>query len=141
MVVTNRTFLGETERTIPWSRPVVNFAGSAGRVKGAKRDRSHAQRSEHGEDPPFDAPERPARMDTRWPDWVRFPLVALRNGLQLRGAGCRLVRSSRPKHHRMRNLAPPSLEAALQRSQLPVRIHAGVLALQPLKQLARRPPR
>src|ERR1700712_1764273 len=124
MVVINRPFLGDTERTIPWSRPAVILAGSAGRVKGAKRDRSHAQRSEHGEDPPFDAPEHPARMDTRWPDWVRFLLLALRNGLQSRGGWCRLVRSGRPEHHCMRNLSPPPLEAALQRSQLPVRIDA-----------------
>jgi hypothetical protein len=41
-------FLGETERTIPRSRPAFRIAGSAGRVKGAKRDRSRAQRSEHG---------------------------------------------------------------------------------------------
>src|ERR1700745_4396140 len=53
-------FLGEIERTIPRSRPAFRIAGSAGRVKGAKRDRSHAQRSEHGEDPPFGAPEHPA---------------------------------------------------------------------------------
>src|SRR3954466_7669240 len=71
-VVINPPFPGETERTIPWSRPAVSSAGSKGRVKGAKRDRSHAQRSEHGEDRPFDAPERPARMDTTEPDWVAF---------------------------------------------------------------------
>ena len=40
-------------------------AGRAERVKGAERDRSHAQRSEHGEDPPFDAPEHPAKIAQR----------------------------------------------------------------------------
>src|ERR1700746_4131019 len=59
MVLDNQ-FLGEIERTIPRSRPAFRIAGSAGRAKGAKRDRSHAQRSEHGEDPPFGAPEHPA---------------------------------------------------------------------------------
>ena len=66
MVVKNRLFLGDTERTIPRSRPAFRIAGSAGRVKGAKRDRSHAQRSEHGQDPPFDAPEHPATIASGW---------------------------------------------------------------------------
>jgi hypothetical protein len=35
-------------------------AGRAERVKGAEQDRSHAQRSEHGEDLPFEALERPS---------------------------------------------------------------------------------
>jgi len=41
----------------------------------------------------------------------------------------------------VRDFAPPSLEPALQRSQLSVWIDAGVLTLQPLKQLARCPSR
>ena len=40
-------------------------AGRAERVKGAERDRSHAQRSEHGEDLPFEALEHPATIVSR----------------------------------------------------------------------------
>lgn len=69
------TFLGETERTIPRSRPAFRIAGSAGRVKGAKRDRSHAQRSEHGEDPPFDVPEHPATIVRGRVDFVPQPFL------------------------------------------------------------------
>jgi len=57
------------------------------------------------------------------------------------GDGCLLIKSSRSKHQCVRDLAPPTLKLALQRSQLSVRIHAGALTLQPLKQLARCPPR
>jgi hypothetical protein len=70
----NRLFLGETEKIIPRSRPAVHIAGSAGRGKGAKLDRSHAQRSEHGEDPPFDAPDHPAAIANGWPNLMGFPL-------------------------------------------------------------------
>src|SRR5665647_3598318 len=40
-----------------------------------------------------------------------------------------------------RHLPPPPFQATLQRSQLPVPVGAGLLHLQPLKQLARRTPR
>src|ERR1035437_10064669 len=69
-----RLFLGETEKIIPRSRPAVPIDGSAGRGKGAKLDRSHAQRSEHGEDPPFDAPDHPAAIANGWPNLMGFPL-------------------------------------------------------------------
>ncbi len=74
---------------------------------------------------------------------VEHGLIPLRDGLQWgrESDGCILASSSRSKHQRVCDLAPPSLEPALQRSQLSVRIHAGVLTLQPLKQLARCPPR
>ena len=48
------------------------LAGSAGWVKGAKRDRSHAQRSEHGEDPLFDPPEHPATIASGWDESSRL---------------------------------------------------------------------
>ncbi len=41
-------------------------AESGGRVKGAKRDRSHAQHREHGEDRPLDAAEHLAGLEVRW---------------------------------------------------------------------------
>src|SRR5450830_1010144 len=47
----------------------------------------------------------------------------------------------RPEHHPVRHLPPPPFQATLQRSQLPVPVGAGLLHLQPLKQLARRTPR
>ena len=84
MVVKNRLFLGDTERTIPRSRPAFRIAGSAGRVKGAKRDRSHAQRSEHGQDPPFDAPEHPATIASGWAGRSGF---RLQRHLQRAGSG------------------------------------------------------
>jgi len=69
-----QAFVGETERTIRWSRPAIETAGRARRLKGAKRDRSHAQRSEHGEDQPFDAPEHPAMIASGWAAQDAFPL-------------------------------------------------------------------
>src|SRR5260370_41847078 len=74
MGVTIQPFVGETERTIRRSRPAFRIAGSARRVKGAKRDRRHAQRSEHGEDPPFDAPEHPATIASGRAESDQFPL-------------------------------------------------------------------
>ena len=55
-------------------------AESGGWVKGAKRDRSHAQQREHGEDRPLDAPEHPAGLEGGWaknitPLWLRATRV------------------------------------------------------------------
>ena len=80
-----RTFVGETERTIRRSRPKLPGAGSGGRVKGAKRDRSHAQRSEHGEDQPFDAPEHLATIVNGWPESDEFPILPTGRGEQNAG--------------------------------------------------------
>ena len=44
------------------------------------------------------------------------------------------------EHHLMRHLPSPRFHAALQRSQLLVRVDAWMFHLQPLQQLARRPP-
>ena len=68
LIRTTEPFVGETERAIRRSRPKLPRAGSGGRVKGAKRDRSHAQRNEHGEDQPFDAPEHLATIVNGWPE-------------------------------------------------------------------------
>ena len=38
-----------------------------------------------------------------------------------------------PKHHFTRHLAPPVLQPTLQRPQLPIRVGAGLLCLQPLQ--------
>jgi putative transposase len=69
-----RPFVGVTERTIRRSRPELPCAGSGGRVKGAQRDRSHAQRSEHGEDQLFDAPEHLATIVNGWPESDECPI-------------------------------------------------------------------
>ena len=95
MVVKNRLFLGETERTIPRSRPAFRIAGSAGRVKGAKRDRSHAQRSEHREDPPFDAPEHPATIAS---GWAGDPASASSGIYSVREAEARTEAIKKPAH-------------------------------------------
>lgn len=77
---TIQPFVGETERAIRRSRPKLPCAGSGGRVKGAKRDRSHAQRNEHGEDQLFDAPEHLATIVNGWPESDEFPIPATGRG-------------------------------------------------------------
>ena len=77
---TIQPFVGETERAIRRSRPKLPCAGSGGRVKGAKRDRSHAQRNEHGEDQLFDAPEHLATIVNGWPEFDEFPIPATGRG-------------------------------------------------------------
>ena len=77
---TIQPFVGETERTIRRSRPELPCAGSGGRVKDAKRDRSHAQRNEHGEDQLFDAPEHLATIVNGWPQSEEFPIPATGRG-------------------------------------------------------------
>jgi hypothetical protein len=74
LIRTTQPFVGETERAIRRSRPKLPRAGSGGRVKGAKRDRSHAQRNEHGEDQPFDAPEHLATIVNGWPESDECPI-------------------------------------------------------------------
>lgn len=80
LIRTTQPFVGETERTIRRSRPKLPGAGSGGRVKGAKRDRSHAQRNEHGEDQPFDAPEHLATIVNGWPESDEFPILPTGRG-------------------------------------------------------------
>lgn len=77
---TIQPFVGETERAIRRSRPKLPCAGSGGRVKGAKRDRSHAQRNEHGEDQLFDAPEHLATIVNGWPESDEFPILPTGRG-------------------------------------------------------------
>lgn len=80
LIRTTQPFVGETERAIRRSRPKLPCAGSGGRVKGAKRDRSHAQRNEHGEDQLFDAPEHLATIVNGWPESDEFPIPATGRG-------------------------------------------------------------
>ena len=80
LIRTTQPFVGETERAIRRSRPKLPRAGSGGRVKGAKRDRSHAQRNEHGEDQPFDAPEHLATIVNGWPESDEFPILPTGRG-------------------------------------------------------------
>ncbi len=78
LIRTTQPFVGETERTIRRSRPKLPGAGSGGWGKGAKRDRSHAQRN--GEDQPFDAPEHLATIVNGWPESDEFPILPTGRG-------------------------------------------------------------
>ena len=81
LIRTTQPFGGETERTIPRSRP--KLPGRRERRAGQRRevgDRSHAQRSEHGEDQPFDAPEHLATIVNGWLESDEFPIVPTGRG-------------------------------------------------------------
>ena len=111
--------------------------------------RSHAQRAlsrEHGEDGEhrtFPEVSTVAHSAPVGGSGRRAPLrsVTSRNqGIKtrphIRGERCLPRRRSSgfgPKHHFMRHLTPPVLQPTLQRPQLPIRVDAGLLCLQPLK--------
>src|ERR1700756_2211448 len=85
LIRTTQPFVGETERTIRRSRPKLPGARSGGRVKGAKRDRSHAQRNEHGEPTLWAAPEHLATIVNGWPESDEFPILPTGRGERIAG--------------------------------------------------------
>src|SRR5712692_5232045 len=70
MVVLIQPFLGGTERTLPRSRPASRNAGRQGGSKARSGTGATRSEREHGEDPPFDAPEHPAPIHGK----ADFPL-------------------------------------------------------------------
>jgi len=110
--------------------------------------RSHAQRAlsrEHGEDGehrtfPEVSTVAHSRRSDRAPTHPLRSVTSRNQGIKtkphIRRERCLRKRRSSGvglKYHFMRHLAPPVLQSTLQRPQLPIRVGAGLLCLQPLE--------